>query len=57
MTMNFLEMASEMLGASLPSTLEKRLIRVDALAMEIGGGLFSRQVIAMIIEQWERENA
>ena len=40
----------------LPPELEKRLARVNALCKNAGGGLYSRQIVAIVIEQWERED-
>ena len=39
----------------LPHGLIDRLGRIDDL-LESSGGLRSRQITAMVIEQWEREN-
>ena len=40
----------------LPNELIRRLTRVNNLCSKCNGGLLlSRQVIAMIIEQWERD--
>ena len=55
--MDFIELASQMLGGGMPVKLEERLRRVNQLCMEHGGSLISRQVVASIVEQWEREQA
>lgn len=41
----------------VPEDLLKRLERVSQLCRRAHGDLKSRQVIAMIIEQWERDSA
>ena len=42
----------------IPTSLRARLARIDELirVMDAGGSLRSRQVISMVIEQWERDN-
>lgn len=55
MDFDFIKVAEEMLGETIPSVLQKRLCRVHFLAESEGGGLYSRQIVAMMVEQWERE--
>jgi hypothetical protein len=38
-----------------PKTLGVRLDRVSELIRERGGALRSRQAVAVVVEQWERE--
>ena len=46
----------EMMGnKELPDELYHRLSRIDKLCSTAGGELWSRQIIAMVIEQYERE--
>ncbi len=52
----YCKMAREMLGVEeLETVLDLRLSRIDELCRLKGGQLWSRQVVAMVIEQWERE--
>ncbi len=51
----YLMIAMKMYGDTLPPPVEVRLQQVNHLAEKAGGGLYSRQAIAMIIEQYERE--
>ncbi len=44
-------------SGKLDSGLSQRILRVDEICRKAGGSLYSRQVIAAIIEQWERDNA
>ena len=55
---NCIVMAAKMMGVEpklVPVGLMKRLIRVEELVMRAGGILGSRQIVATIIEQYERE--
>jgi hypothetical protein len=57
--MDAIEMARQMLGsgsAELPESLVDLLRRADALCRRVDGRLISRQVVAMIIAQWEYDN-
>ena len=46
----------DMMGwEELPDELYNRLDRIDKLCSRADGELWSRQVIAMVIEQYERE--
>ena len=50
----------QMLGADekygvIPPELYRRVERVDKLVKLAGGGLVSRQAIAIIVENWQRE--
>jgi len=50
--------AAEMLGCgaeNVPPELEARLNRVDRLCYKAGASLYSRQLIAAVIEQYQRE--
>jgi len=42
-------------GLEVPSELKERVDRVNQLVRMAGGGLVSRQVIATIVEAYERE--
>ena len=42
-------------GLEVPSGLKERVDRVNQLVRMSGGGLVSRQVIATIVEAYERE--
>ncbi len=52
-------MAKRMLDVEdLPEALVKRLVRVNELCERVSNGrLASRQAVAVIIEQWERDQA
>lgn len=43
-------------GAFVPDSLWARLDQIDSLCIAAGGRLRSRQVIATVVEQWERDN-
>ncbi len=52
---DMLRQAVVMYGAPLPDALLGRIQQIDRLASFCGGALVSRQVIAMVIEQYNRE--
>ena len=63
-TRTCLRIAAEMLDVptwDVPEELEKRLVRIDTLVQKslgywgVPSELRSRQVVAMIVDQWERE--
>jgi len=53
--------AASMLGLesadALPGDLRKRLDDMDALCCAVGCELGSRQVVAVAVEQWQREHS
>lgn len=52
------ECAREMLGLNamsvLPTKLCGRLMKIDDLCVEVGGRLRSRQIVAMVVEEYLR---
>ena len=49
---------SRMLGVSeeeIPELLLERLGRIESLANEAGGYIYSRQILAVIVDDWNRE--
>ena len=52
----YLSIARQMYGGDLPTDLEFRLNRINQLSEQAGGALKSRQVIAIIVNQYEVEN-
>lgn len=58
MDMTRWEAVADMLGCKwteIPKGLVDRILRVDALAGYAGGEIGSRQVLAVIVDQWQRE--
>ena len=53
--MNPYDVAERMAGFELKPSLAKRIHDVDVLCKAEGGGLRSRQVVAMIVCQWLRD--
>jgi len=57
--MNYLAIATTMIGAEkigLPEDLINRLNKVDLLTSLAGGELRSRQIVAVVIQQWLWDN-
>ena len=55
---NYLRHAADMMGCdpvSLPLDLVVRLDLISGLCDNAGGTLISRQVVAVVVEQWNRE--
>ncbi len=52
----YVKIAEVMFGGHLPANLLVRLDEIDRLCRVAGGRLVSRQIIAQVIEQEEREN-
>jgi len=48
-------MATTMYGGPLPDALIDRLLEINRLASLCGGAVVSRQIIAMVVEQYKRE--
>lgn len=55
-----LEIACIILGVKtqreLPYDLRNRLSRISGMCSYAGGALVSRQIVAMVIEQWQRDS-
>lgn len=47
---------SQMGYPEIPPSLRERLERVEGLLQFAGGTLSSRQITAVVVEQWERDN-
>lgn len=56
--MNCYDMAKQMLGVeTLPTSLFNALADVDGLSVSVGGGLVSRQAVAILVSMWRRNEA
>lgn len=51
------ELSTDKIHSRLNPELERRLERIDELVGWPGGEVASRQVVAVVIEQWEREHS
>lgn len=47
--------AEKMLGTAVPPSLYRRLQRVDEFCTSAGAALLSRQLIAVVVDQWSRD--
>jgi hypothetical protein len=44
-----------LLGPEATTELRRRVLRVDEIAMALYGTAPSREIVAVVIEQWERD--
>lgn len=53
--MRYIRIAETMIGGNVTEALARRLDRVSALVKNAGGEATSRQIVALVIEAWERD--